>query len=105
MSGFKGNAFFRGAKKVSRDLLLIFLLSLFVSTGAAAGDAGKNPTLQPSSKAIGTKAVTGARELGLLVLGVGWDAVRFVMPKSCPDRDKDIDELILSIKERKQKLH
>jgi hypothetical protein len=101
MSGLKRNTFFAGTKKLSRCILFVFLLSLFVSTGAAAGDAGNSPTPQPSGKAIGTKAVTGARELGLLVLGVGWDAVRFVMPKSCPEREKDIDELIHSIKERK----
>lgn len=35
-----------------------------------------------------------ARELGLLVLGIGWEAVRIVLPDWCPAKDKDIDGLL-----------
>jgi hypothetical protein len=35
-----------------------------------------------------------AREVGLLVLGVGWEAIRIVLPDSCPAKQKDIDGLL-----------
>lgn len=103
MKGLKKGAFSAGAKKILGCLLLIFLLSLLIFSVALARDIGETPIPPVSSKTTGIKAINGARELGLLVLGIGWEAVRIVLPKACPERDKDIDELILSIDERKSK--
>jgi hypothetical protein len=38
--------------------------------------------------------VGGARELGLLVMGITWEAVRIVLPEWCPAKEKDIDQLL-----------
>lgn len=99
----KAGALSSGVKKISICLLLTFLLSLFgLSTIAAADNAGNSIT--PASKnRICAMTISGARELGLLVLGIGWEAVRIVLPDACPEKEKDIDELIISIKERKSK--
>lgn len=40
--------------------------------------------------------VGGVREIGLLALGITWDAVRIVLPESWPVKYRDIDELITS---------
>jgi hypothetical protein len=39
-------------------------------------------------------ALGAAQELCLLVLGIGWEAVRIVLPDSYPAKDKDIDGLL-----------
>lgn len=90
-----------GAARIVRSLILIFVLSLFVLSNASAVEAAAPSSIPASTELIRTKAIYGVSELGFLVLGVAWDAVRIVMPKSCPERDKDIDELVRTIKEKK----
>ncbi|MBN1572840.1 MAG: hypothetical protein JW984_06540 [Deltaproteobacteria bacterium] len=105
IKGLRAGAFSSSAGKISISLLTILLLSLFCFSTATANDDAENSIPPASSKRICTMAVSGGRELGLLVLGIGWEAVRIVLPEARPEKDKDIDELIISIKERKSKLH
>ncbi len=101
MKSSKKSSTLMGVARTIRSLILIFILSLFVLSNASAMEAAVPSSPLASSEPIRVKAIYGVSELGLLVLGVAWDTVRIVMPKSCPERDKDIDELIRTIKEKK----
>ncbi len=84
-----------------KSLILIFVLSLFIVSNASAMETAAPANTPASNEPTRVNAIYGASELGFLVLGIAWDAVRIVMPKSCPEKDKDIDELVRSIKEKK----
>jgi hypothetical protein len=101
MKSSKKNSTLMGGTRILKSLILIFVLSLFVLSNASAMEAAVPSSPLASSEPIRIKAIYGISELGLLVLGVAWDAFRIVMPKSCPEKDKDIDELVRTIKERK----
>ncbi len=101
MKSLKKSSTLMGAMKTLKSLILIFLLSLFVLSNASAMETATPSNTPASTEPMRIKAVYVVSELGLLVLGVAWDAVRIVMPKSCPERDKDIDELVRTIKEKK----
>ena len=101
MKNIKKSPTLMGAARIVKSLILIFVLSLFVLSNASAMEAAIPSSPSTSTKPIKIRAIYGVSELGLLVLGVAWDAVRIVMPKSCPERDKDIDELVRTIKEKK----
>jgi hypothetical protein len=70
--------------------IVVAILALVLSAGAvfplAAAD---EPAAASACPALGM-----AREMGLLVLGIGWEAVRIVLPDSCPAKHKDIDALV-----------
>ena len=100
IKGLKIGALSSSTKKISICLLTVFLLSLFGLSIVAADDAEISAP-PASERRLCATAVGGVRELGLLVLGIGWEAVRIVLPEACPEKDKDIDELIQSIRERK----
>jgi len=101
MKSLKKNSTLTGAKETVKSLILVFVLSLFVLSNASAMEAATPSNTSSPTEPIRVNAIYGVSELGLLVLGVAWDAVRVVMPKSCSERDKDIDELVRTIKERK----
>ena len=101
MKSLKKSPTLMGAARTVKSLILIFVLSLFILSNASAMEAAIPSSPSTSTEPIKIRAIYGVSELGLLVLGVAWDAVRIVMPKSCPERDKDIDELIRTIKEKK----
>ncbi|GEM_PF-3336040 len=101
LKGLNLGAPLSGAKKISICLLTIFLLSIFSFSAAVSNDDTGNSISPTLSRQICVGAVSGARELGLFVLGIGWEAVRIVLPEACPEKDKDIDELIRSIREVK----
>jgi hypothetical protein len=76
-------------------VLLIVLVMILAapSIGAAAAPAGGDTSAGAS---VPGSVLGMGRELGLLVLGIGWEAVRIVLPESCPAKHKDIDRLIHS---------
>lgn len=74
-----------------KTIILCVAASLLIGWGVLLPAAESAETAGSSPAAC--HAVGVARELGLLVLGVGWEAVRIVRP-SCPAKEKDIDALI-----------
>jgi hypothetical protein len=74
-----------------KTIILCIAASLLIGWGAFLPAAESAEAVRPSPAAC--PAVGAVRELGLLVLGVGWEAVRIVLP-SCPAKEKDIDALI-----------
>ncbi len=77
-----------------KTIVLCVAAFLLVGWAALLPAAESTETARPASVACPAFGV--ARELGLLVLGVGWEAVRIVLPDSCPAKQKDIDALIES---------
>ncbi len=80
-----------------KKIMLICIAGMLLaglSAVSPAADMGE-ATITPAAACpvMGT-----ARELGLLVLGIGWEAVRIVLPESCPAKEKDIDGLIGAVK-------
>jgi hypothetical protein len=81
-------------KGISLILVLCFLLS--PSFAVASGVVDEDDAT--SDKCSGAVVlVGGAREFGLLVIGIVWESVRIVLPKSCPAKEKDIDEILSTI--------
>jgi len=71
-------------------LSVISLLLLGVAGFVRAEDATPSADTPPAACPV----MGMAREVGLLVLGVGWEAVRIVLPDACPAKEKDIDRLL-----------
>ena len=74
---------------MKRHIVIVTLVAVLglALVGPAGAQAG-TPTSAPGS-------VLGfGRELGLLVLGFGWDAVRIVLPDAWPAKHEDIDQLL-----------
>lgn len=69
---------------------VITFILLLVFSGVAIPSFGAGEEAAPSP----CPAIGFARELGLLVLGIGWESVRIVLPDSCPLKEKDIDRLM-----------
>ncbi len=77
--------------KTKALFLALVLLLAFPLIGVTA----TAPTGGAATGAGAPGSVLGwGRELGLLVAGIGWEAVRIVLPESCPAKHKDIDQLI-----------
>ncbi len=79
---------------MKKTIVLYVAAFLLVGWAAPLPAAESTETVRPTSAACPVVGVV--RELGLLVLGVGWEAVRIVLPDSCPAKEKDIDALIES---------
>jgi hypothetical protein len=71
--------------------IIAAILAVVLSTGAVGslGATTDEPATTSACPALGM-----AQEMGLLVLGIGWEAVRIVLPDSCPAKHKDIDALL-----------
>jgi hypothetical protein len=70
--------------------IIAAILAIVLSGGAVGWPAtADEPATTSACPALGM-----AQEMGLLVLGIGWEAVRIVLPDSCPAKHKDIDALL-----------
>lgn len=72
-------------------LLLCFLLTPFFAAASGVVDNDEAVTNKCSASGV---LVGGAREFGLLIMGIVWESVRIVLPESCPAKEKDIDEML-----------
>jgi hypothetical protein len=79
-------------KNVKKTIILCIAASLLI--GWALLIPAAEETGNAGAPAASCPVMGAARELGLLVLGVGWEAARIVLPASCPAKQKDIDGLL-----------
>jgi hypothetical protein len=76
---------------MKKTIIFCVAATLLIGGAAlAAADDAAAPDIAPASCPV----VGAAREAGLLVLGIGWEAVRIVLPDWCPAKRKDIDGLL-----------
>lgn len=74
----------------------VLYITAFLLTGWAVSAQTEDAAV-PDVGAASCPVMGAAREVGLLVLGVGWEAIRIVLPDSCPAKQKDIDGLLEGI--------
>jgi hypothetical protein len=72
---------------------LALAIAAFVLAGWAEPLIAADTTPSPGTP-VACPVIGAVRELGLLVLGIGWEAIRIVLPDSCPEKQKDIDGLL-----------
>jgi hypothetical protein len=79
--------------QMKKTVALLLAASILLPLYAAA-ESGPDKTLPASDARTPSTVIGFARELSLLVAGIGWEAVRIVLPESCPAKHKDIDKLL-----------
>ena len=84
-------------KRWLAGVLVFILCGLLLPLVPAMAEEGTAPA--PERSVIEAIA-SGSRELSLLVLGIGWEAVRIALPEACPMKEKDIDGIVSSLLRR-----
>jgi hypothetical protein len=82
-----------------KRFVVIFLTIFFITASLSfspgmEGAQEKNQQTEDTSGSGTNIALVCARELGLLCAGIVWEAVRIVLPTSCPQKEMDIDQLL-----------
>jgi hypothetical protein len=72
---------------------MLFLLSALVPAVAVSGTEDAVPTAD-GRVSPGGVIVGGVTELGMLACGIVWEGVRIVLPKGCPLKERDIDDVV-----------
>lgn len=72
------------------------MLCLCLTAGPPAA-MGETDDVSPNTEdqiSPGGMVLGGLTELGMLALGITWEGVRIVLPKGCPLKERDIDDLV-----------